>query len=129
MAFGLDDAIGAALKVLDKFIPDPTAKAKAEDELRDALLQWDGAQSKINEVEAAHSAIFVAGWRPFVGWTCGAAFAYHYVIQPMLLFLEALFGKSMTLPAFSMESLLTVLLGLLGLDGLRTYEKHRGLAR
>jgi hypothetical protein len=129
MAFGLDDAIGAALKVLDKFIPDPAAKAKAEDELRDALLQWDGAQSKINEVEAAHSAIFVAGWRPFVGWTCGAAFAYHYVIQPMLLFLAALFGKSITLPAFSMESLLTVLLGLLGLGGLRTYEKHRGLAR
>ena len=129
MAFGLDDAIGAALKVLDKFIPDPEANAKAEGELRDALLQWDGAQSKVNEVEAAHGSIFVAGWRPFVGWTCGAAFAYHYVVQPTLLFAAAFFGRSIALPAFSMESLLTVLLGLLGLGGLRTYEKHRGLAQ
>ena len=127
--FGLDDAIGAALKVLDKFIADPAAKTQAEGELRDALLKWDGVQSKVNEIEAAHSSVFVSGWRPFVGWTCGVAFAYHYVVQPSLLFTAAFFGKSIALPAFSMESLLTVLLGLLGLGGLRTYEKHRGLAR
>jgi len=127
--FGLDDAIGAALKVLDKFIADPAAKTRAEGELRDALLKWDGVQSKVNEIEAAHRSIFVSGWRPFVGWTCGVAFAYHYIVQPSLLFTAAFFGKSIALPAFSMESLLTVLLGLLGLGGLRTYEKHRGLAR
>lgn len=127
--FGLDDAIGAALKVLDKFIADPAAKTQAEGELRDALLKWDGVQSKVNEIEAAHSSVFVSGWRPFVGWTCGVAFAYHYVVQPSLLFTAAFFGKSIALPVFSMESLLTVLLGLLGLGGLRTYEKHRGLAR
>ena len=129
MAFGIDDAIAAALKVLEKFIPDPTAKAQAEDELRDALLKWDESQSKINEVEAAHSSIFVAGWRPFVGWTCGVAFAYHYIVQPMWQFAAALFGNSVALPAFPMESLMTVLLGLLGVGGLRTYEKYRGLAR
>ena len=127
--FGLDDAIGAALKVLDKFIADPAAKTQAEGELRDALLKWDGVQSKVNEIEAAHSSIFVSGWRPFVGWTCGVAFAYHYIVQPSLLFTAAFFGKSFALPVFYMESLLTVLLGLLGLGGLRTYEKHRGLAR
>jgi hypothetical protein len=129
MAFGLDDAIAAALKVLDKFIPDPATKVQAENELRDAMLRWDESQSKINEIEAAHANVFVAGWRPFIGWTCGAAFAYHYVLQPILLFVVALLGISPTLPAFSMESLLTVLLGLLGLGGLRTYEKYRGLTR
>ena len=129
MVFGLDDAIGAALKVLDKFIPDPAAKSQAESELRSAPMAWDASQAKVNEIEAAHARLFVAGWRPFVGWTCGAAFAYHYVMQPVLLFVAALFGKSIVLPEFSMESLLTVLLGLLGLGGLRTYEKYRGLAR
>lgn len=129
MAFGFDDAIAAGLKVLDKFIPDPEAKAKAESELRDALLRWDSGQSAVNQAEAAHTSVFVAGWRPFVGWTCGAAFAYHYVLQPLFLFVAALFGKSVALPAFSMESLLTVLLGLLGLGGLRTYEKFHGVTR
>ena len=129
MAFGFDDAIAAGLKVLDKFIPDPEAKAKAESELRDALLRWDSGQSAVNQAEAGHASLFVAGWRPFVGWTCGAAFAYHYILQPLLLFIAALCGKSIVLPAFSMESLLTVLLGLLGLGGLRTYEKYRGVTR
>ena len=127
--FGIDDAIAAGLKVLDKFIPDPEAKAKAETELRNSLMAWDASQNKVNEVEAAHSSVFVAGWRPFVGWTCGVAFAYHYVLQPLSLFLLAAFGKTLALPAFSMESLLTVLLGLLGLGGLRTYEKYRGLTK
>lgn len=129
MAFGIDDAIAAGLKILDKFVPDPAAKTQAEGELREALLRWDTSQTKVNEIEAAHPSLFVAGWRPFVGWTCGAAFAYHYVVQPVWLFAAALFGKSISLPAFSMESLLTVLLGLLGLGGLRTYEKYRGLVR
>lgn len=129
MAFGFDDAIAAGLKVLDKFVPDPEAKAKAESELRDALLRWDSGQSAVNQAEATHLSVFVAGWRPFVGWTCGAAFAYHYVLQPLFLFIAALFGKSVALPVFSMESLLTVLLGLLGLGGLRTYEKFHGVTR
>ena len=63
------------------------------------------------------------------GWTWGAALAYHYVVQPLFLFLAALDGKALLLPAFSMESLLTVLLGLLGMGGLRTYEKFKGVAR
>jgi hypothetical protein len=129
MTFGIDTALAAGLKIVDKFIPDPEAKAKAEQELRAALVEWDGRQAEVNRAEAQHASLFVAGWRPFVGWTCGAAFAYHYVLQPLLVFAAALGGKSITLPAFSMDSLLTVLLGLLGLGGLRTYEKFKGVAR
>jgi hypothetical protein len=129
MTFGLGDAIAAGLKVLDKFIPDPEAKAKAEQELRAALLEWDGNQAEVNRAEAQHASVFVAGWRPFVGWTCGAAFAYHYVLQPLFVFVAVLGGKTLALPAFSMEALLTVLLGLLGLGGLRTYEKFKGVTR
>ena len=127
--FGIDDAIAAGLQVLDKFIPDPEAKAKAETELRESLMQWDQGQMKVNEAEAGNASIFVSGWRPFVGWTCGVAFAYHYVLQPVALFVAALFGKTVVLPAFAMESLLTVLLGLLGLGGMRTYEKFKGVAK
>jgi hypothetical protein len=127
--FGIDDAIAAGLKVLDKFIPDPEAKAKAETELRESLMQWDQGQMKVNEAEAGNASIFVSGWRPFVGWTCGVAFAYHYVLQPVALFVAALFGKTVVLPAFAMESLLTVLLGLLGLGGMRTYEKFKGVTK
>ena len=127
--FGIDDAIAAGLKVLDKFIPDPEAKAKAESELRESLLAWDASQNEVNKIEAGHANIFVSGWRPFVGWTCGVAFAYHYVVQPISLFFLAAFGMAITLPSFSMESLLTVLLGLLGLGGLRTYEKFKGVSK
>jgi hypothetical protein len=127
--FGIDDAIAAGLKVLDKFIPDPEAKAKAESELRGALMQWDGQQSQVNAVEAANSSVFVAGWRPFVGWTCGVAFAYHFVVQPLALFILATFGHIVAVPQFAMETLLTVLLGMLGLGGLRSYEKIKGVTR
>jgi hypothetical protein len=129
MVFGLDTAVAAGLKVLDKFIPDPEAKAKAEHELRAALLEWDTRQAEVNQSEAQHANVFVAGWRPFVGWTCGAAFAYHYVLQPLFVFTAALAGKTFVLPTFSMDDLFTVLLGLLGLGGLRTYEKFKGVAR
>ena len=127
--FGIDDAIGAALKVLDKFVPDPAAKQQAEAELRNSLQKWDEAQTEVNKVEAGSRSLFVAGWRPFIGWVCGSAFAYHYVLQPFLLFLFALYGKTVALPVFSMESLLTVLLGLLGLGGMRTYEKFKGVSK
>ena len=128
MAFGIDDAIAAGLTVLNKFIPDPEAKAKAEGELRDALISWDAAQSRVNEAEAQNPHLFVSGWRPFIGWTCGTAFAYHFVLQPLLVFLASLAGKVIALPGFPMESLLTVLLGMLGLGGFRTYEKFKGVA-
>jgi len=129
MGFGIGDAISAGLKVLDKFIPDPAAKAKAEAELRSSLMAWDMAQTEINKAEAQHRSIFVAGWRPFIGWTCGVAFAYHFVVMPLTVFAMNAFGKFIDLPVFPMETLLTVLMGLLGLGGLRSYEKMKGLTK
>jgi hypothetical protein len=61
MAFGIDDAIAAGLKIADKFIPDPAAKAKFESELRADLLKWDGSQTAVNQAEAANPSMFVAG--------------------------------------------------------------------
>ena len=126
--FGIDDAIAAGLKVLDKFIPDPAAKAQAEAALRADLRAWDASQNVTNQVEASHRTVFVAGWRPFIGWVCGMAFAYHFVLQPLLVFLLAIYGANVKLPEFDMSVLTTVLMGILGLGGLRTYEKLKGAA-
>jgi len=127
--FGIGDAVAAGIKVLDKFIPDPEAKAKAEKELRDSLQAWDAQQNATNQVEAAHRTVFVAGWRPYIGWVCGAAFTYHFVLQPVLVFGFAAAGHPVALPVFDMSVLTTVLMGMLGLGGLRTYEKIKGTAR
>jgi len=77
-------------------------------------------QTKINEIEAGHRSIFVAGSRPFIGWICGFALAYNFVIRD--LFIWVLQPEEIP-PALQMEHLMTVLLGMLGLGGLRTYEK------
>ena len=87
-------------------------------------------QLEINKAEAGHKSIFVAGWRPFIGWTCGVALAWHFVIAPFIMFFSAYFGLDMpALPDFDMGSLLTVLMGMLGLGGLRTFEKYKGITK
>ncbi len=77
-------------------------------------------QTRINEVEAKHRTVFVAGWRPFIGWVCGVALAYNFVIRDFAIWV---FGIERVPPALQMEHLMTVLLGMLGLGGMRTYEK------
>ena len=86
-------------------------------------IQTNKAQIEVNKVEANSNSLFVAGWRPFVGWTCGVALCYHFVLQPFLLFLLHSFGYQVDLPVFDMTTLTTILLGMLGLGGMRSFEK------
>lgn len=129
MAFGIDDAIAAGLSIIDKFIPDPKEKIKAEASLREGLLAADRAQMAVNTVEAAHRSIFVAGWRPFIGWVCGSAFAMHFLGMPLMQVAAIYADFTPPLLSFDMQSLLTVMMGMLGLGGLRTYEKIKGAAK
>ena len=87
------------------------------------------AQIELNKVEAGHRSIFVAGWRPFLGWCLSFAMAYHFILQPIAVFAISVAGLSYDLPEFDMNSLMTVLLGMLGLGGMRTYEKSKGLTK
>lgn len=128
MSFGIDDAIAAGLKVLDKFIPDPAEKAKAEGELRSALMTWDKSQTDVNAVEAANSSVFVGGWRPFIGWVCGAALAYQYVLSPIILWVAGMAHIVIPPPPRLDGSLWELMFGMLGLGGLRTFEKIKGVA-
>lgn len=123
MTFGIDDAVAAGLKVLDKFVPDPAAKAQAEAELRASYLQWDQAQTKINEIEAANSNLFVSGWRPCIGWIGASGLAYQYIIRPFCVGFG--FGH---LPALD-GSLMELVIALLGLGGMRSWEKYKGLTK
>jgi hypothetical protein len=88
------------------------------------------AQLEINKAEAASGSLFKGGWRPFVGWICGVALLYHFILTPLILFGVGLSGATIPpLPEFDMSSLMTVLMGMLGLGGLRTYEKQKGLTK
>lgn len=130
----LQALIGPISTILDKFVEDKDQKAKlaheiatmAEKHAHEAAM----AQVDVNKNEATHRSVFVAGWRPFIGWTCGIALAYHFVLHPFILFVVSLVGIEIPeLPAFDMGSLMTVLMGMLGLGGLRTFEKAKGLAK
>lgn len=135
------DPITAALdiggKLIERLWPNPEQRDAAKLEL--LKMQQTGelaqlaaetdiakAQIAVNQVEAQSPDRFVSGWRPFIGWVCGVAFAYHYVAQPFLAFLFAAADHVVQLPAFDMGDLLTVLLGILGLGGMRTFEKVKG---
>ena len=82
-------------------------------------------QTQINKLEAQHRSLFVAGWRPFIGWVCGIALMYNFIIRDLLIFMSPELSQ---LPALQMGELMTVLLGMLGLGGMRTYEKMQGKA-
>ena len=139
--FGIDDIIGAGLKIIDKVIPDPAEKMKAQQKLMemqqagelaflDADVKLALAQAKINEVEAGGQDLFKSGWRPFIGWVCGTAFAYKFIAQPFILLLAAMGQVGIpvdALPQLDWAEMSTVLMGMLGLGGYRTYEKRQGV--
>ena len=118
--------------LLDRFIPDPEAKRAAEAEfLKLAMggeLQQTIAQLEINAREAAHPSVFVAGWRPAFGW-CGAlGFVYATIGQPLLAWGAAIKGWPAP-PALNLDLLWVVVTGMLGIGGLRTFEKTKGVAK
>jgi len=130
----LEALIGPVSSILDKFIEDKDQKAKLAHEIatmaeRHAQEQAL-AQIEVNKTEAASRNPFVAGWRPFIGWTCGIALAWHFVLAPFLMFIAAWVGFDVPkLPVFDMDNLMTVLLGMLGLGGLRSFEKVKGISK
>lgn len=129
----LASLIGPVTGLLDKFIEDKDAKNAMAHEIatmaEKAAHEAAMAQIEVNKAEAASGSVFKGGWRPFIGWVCGFAFAYHFILQPLLLFGVTAAGVTLPpLPEFDMSSLMPVLLGMLGLGGLRTVEKIKDKA-
>jgi hypothetical protein len=128
----LNGIFGFLNTLVTRTIPDPTLKEQLRRELELAQLAADTdlakAQAAINQTEAANPNLFVSGWRPFVGWVCGLGLAYAFLIKPIA---SPLIQKWSGVPmeALDVGTLLTLLFGMLGLGGLRTFEKINGAAR
>lgn len=131
------DPISAALdlggKLIDRLWPNPEEAAKAKLELlkmeREGDLAAMVAQTDINKIEAQSSHLFVSGWRPFIGWVCGAALVYAALIEPIARFMaRVMFSYAGEFPIIDTTLTLQILLGLLGLAGMRSWEKKEGVA-
>jgi len=127
------DFIKPVTELLDKVIPDKDLKEKLQFELvkaaQDNSFATAIAQIQVNAQEAAHKSIYVAGWRPFIGWTCGLGLVYNFLIYPLLLWSVAAFQLTITPPPMFSENLMELVMGMLGLGALRTYEKFKGVAK
>jgi len=124
------DAVTAVGGVLDELFTSKEEKLQAAIVMEKLRQQPAVLQAAINKSESQHRSVFVAGWRPFIGWVCGIGFLYHYVLQPFMIFAAALIGLDLPpLPEFDMTALQTVLMGMLGLGALRTAEKLSGKAK
>lgn len=132
---GLGSVADLAGKIIDRVWTDPAEAAKQKLEvykqeqagaLAELQAMWNNLkdQAEINKVEAASSRLFVAGWRPFIGWTCGGALAYKYILQPFLILIFKVSGLDVSnIPIIDDSTMTPILLGMLGLGGLRTWEK------
>lgn len=140
MAFGIDDIIAEGLKILNKFVKDPEAQAQAQLEMLrisqqdkfkeiDAALQHSQMQADINKAEAAHANVWVAGWRPFIGWVCGAGLALQFIIFPLVFWVGQLMSVAIIMPQLPFEMIMTMLGGMLGIGGMHTYEKVKGVVK
>jgi len=119
-------------KVLD-LIPDPNAKARAEAEMQAELLKYaaeqSAQQSEVNKVEAANANVFVAGWRPAIGWTCAMAFMFMYVVAPLATWVAAFFNHIVPIPQFDTNALMSLTTGMLGLGAMRSFDKKQGTSK
>lgn len=132
--------------VLDKVIPNAAEREKAkleiqlklaenETELVKLFAANDQGQIEINKEEAKSNSLFVSGWRPFVGWTCAVGTAWAFVVKPVADWAIALASRfypqliGFTTPVLNTGELMSLLLGLLGMGAMRTYEKFKGVAR
>lgn len=129
-----------AQELIKKFLPDPQAQADAQ--LRLAAMVQSGelaelaartelarGQLEVAKIEAGSTRLFVAGWRPFIGWICGVALAFDTVLKPLVVMVMAYAGHpAPVMPNLSTEQLYGLLFGLLGLGGLRSVEKIKGAA-
>ena len=119
-------------KVIDRVWPDPAQAAAAKLELfklqQSGELAQIAGQMDVNKAEAANPNVFVSGWRPFSGWVCGLGFGVQFVFGPLAEWGSALYGHPVKFPPMDTGTMMPLLLGMLGLGGLRTAEKIQGVA-
>lgn len=122
--------ITAIGNVLDSLFTSKDEKLTHEEVRMRLMMEPEKAQAEINKIEAQHRSVFVAGWRPFIGWVCGSALAYNFIIRDIISWAMKIYNSDLAPPPeLAMEHLLSVLMGILGLGGMRTYEKIKGISK
>ena len=114
--------------IVDTFVETEEEKKAAAVILMKVQQEPDKWQAKINMIEAGHRTLFVAGWRPFIGWICGVGLGMHFILFPLLEWTSAFLGEKIVAPVVEWQVLMTLVLSLLGLGATRTYEKKNKLA-
>jgi len=129
----LQSLIGPITGLLDKFIPDKDQRARLAHDVATMAQKHaheiSKAQLEVNKVEAAHKSLFVSGWRPFIGWTCGLGMFGNFITIPFANFALALLEYDIVIPLVPLETMMPVLMGMLGLGAMRTYEKKNSVHR
>lgn len=127
---GLAPVAGKLLEVVapivDRLIPDPERKQQLMIELLQALAKFDVAQLEVNKAEALHTSIFVAGWRPFIGWVLGLGVAYSFLLAPLVGGVVSIWKPGFALPAVD-DHLWELIFAMLGMGALRSFDKMRGI--
>ena len=136
---GIGSILDFGGKLIDRLWPDPAQRDAAKLEL--FKLQQSGelqvmqaevgialGQLKVNEAEATNTNVFVSGWRPFIGWTCGLAYCFKFFIGPMTAFAFTAAGHPMVMPELDFSEMAPLLFGMLGIGAMRSYEKVKGVA-
>lgn len=129
---GIGSAVTGVKDILGMFFPDKTQEEKDKIAQAFSLMQLqqqaDATQVAVNTTEASNTSLFVSGWRPFIGWVCGLAFFAKFMGGPLVFIVAEFFNRNITLPPIDMTEMLPILIGMLGLGGMRTYEKLNGVA-
>lgn len=132
---GLLDLTGFLSPVIARladFIPDPTEKAKAivaaNTEMLTFIAAQNAGQTEIDKAEATNPNLFVAGWRPFIGWVCGAGLAWVFLLGPIATYVLSVTSPNVHLPVIPTDGLMELVTAMLGFGGLRTFEKIKGVA-
>jgi hypothetical protein len=119
--------------VIDRVVPDKNGALKAKSAIEKALIDnatiLNIAQAETNKIEASHRSIWVAGWRPALGWVAALGFAWMFVLAPLAQWIMIMSGNVIPLPEFQSDILIELTMAMLGLAGLRTYEKQKGLTK
>ena len=129
----IDKLIGPVTSLLDKFVEDKDQKAKLAQEV--ATMAQRHAQElakgqlEVNKAEAQHKSLFVSGWRPAVGWCCVFGMMGNFMVIPFTNFVLALLKIDVVVPLIDTATMMPVLMGMLGLGAMRTYEKRTGVSK
>lgn len=123
------DAVTAIGNVFDRLFTSDEERKQAEQVLEKIRLEPLMVQAEINKIEASHRSVFVAGWRPFIGWVCGMGFFWAFIIQPLVIWILLIKGSAVVPPDLATDDMMELVIALLGLGLLRTFEKAQGRAR